>query len=254
MRCFVEKWYRSEVKISYLVAREQRRVYSDNDLKQILKSNPNPNDEIILRDWEKRLEFYAKISDLHIIDLVAVRYMFNDREIFETKQTYIVRMPKFIYELLKQHKSINGYSFSNIPSKSVFDSDLSPKTTNEINNTIQIGSPYQGGIIVQLDETGEHGLIMSNEDLGDGNWFHAEQLCENYSNENYDDWRLPTIEELRVIYRNKNIVNNFEDNWYWSGTEDQNNTDRAFHLGFISGDEMSVPKEHGKFIRAVRNF
>jgi hypothetical protein len=251
---FVEKWYRTEVKIPNLIAKEQRRVYSDYDLKEKLISNPNPNDEIILRDWEKRLEFYAKISDLHLIEYVAVEYMFNNRESFENREVNVVKMPKFIYDLLKQHKSISGYSFSNIPAKSIFESNLFANTNTENNNSLQIGSSHQGGIIIHLDETGEHGLIISNEDLGEGNWLHAEQLCEDYSNENYGDWRLPTIDELHIIYNYKNIVNNFQNNWYWSGTEDQDNTNRAYHLGFISGDEMSVPKEHGKFVRAVRKF
>lgn len=250
---FVEKWYRSEVKTPNLVVKEQRRVYSDNDLKQKLRFNPNPNDEIILRDWEKRLEFYAKISDLHLIEFIAIEFMFNDRESYEKSETHVVYMPKFIYNLLKHHKSIKGYNFSNIPSKSFYELGLTYNSANENRNTLHIGSPYQGGIIVHLDETGNHGLIMSNQDLGDGNWFHAIELCESYSNDGYDDWVLPSINELRKIYDNKSI-SSFQNNWYWSATEDSDNSNQAFHLGFISGDQMSVPKEHGKFVRAVRKF
>ena len=121
-------------------------------------------------------------------------------------------------------------------------------------NTIEIGSKYNGGIIIQLDETGEHGMLISEADLGSSDWDQAVLLCNKYSNEGFDDWRLPTIEELHIIYENKNLANNFEQNWFWSSTEDTENSDYAFHLGFISGDEMSVPKQHGKFIRAVRNF
>ena len=117
---FVERWYRSEVTIPNLVVKEQRRVYSDNDLNKILLENPDPSDEIILRDWEKGLEFYAKISDLYLIEVVAIEYMFNNRESIENKETHIVYMPKYIYELLKQNKSIEKYSFSNIPSKSIY--------------------------------------------------------------------------------------------------------------------------------------
>jgi hypothetical protein len=134
------------------------------------------------------------------------------------------------------------------------ENQVSAPSADEINPTIQVGAQFQGGIIVQVDETGEHGLIMSTEDLGDGNWTNAVQLCDNYSNENYDDWRLPTLEELRIIYTKKNIASNFQENWYWSSTEDPDNLGQAYHLGFIFGDEMSVPEEHGKFVRAVRNF
>jgi hypothetical protein len=245
---FVERWYSSRVTIPNLVVKEQRKVYSDNDLKKILLANPNPNDEIILRDWESNLEFYAKISDLYLIEFVTIKIMFNDLANFENKFTYVVKMPKYIYDLLKQHKSIEKYSFSNIPSKSIYESGFST------NNTLQIGSLYQGGIIVQLDETGQHGMIMSEADLGSGDWNHAVLLCNEFSNAGSDDWRLPTIEELHLIYANKSLTNNFEQNWYWSSTEDTENSDYAFNLGFISGEEMSIPKQDDKFIRAVRNF
>lgn len=48
---------------------------------------------------------------------------------------------------------------------------------DEIKHTLQVGLLYQGGIIVQVDETGEHGIVMSRTDLGDGNWQHAVDLC-----------------------------------------------------------------------------
>jgi len=127
---FVERWYRSEVTLPNLVVKEQRFVYSEYDLKKILMTNPNPNDQIILRDGEKRLEFYAKIRDLYFVELVAIEYMFNNPESFENKKTYVVNMPKYIYELLKQHKSIEKYSFSNIPSKPIYKSDFFTNATD----------------------------------------------------------------------------------------------------------------------------
>jgi hypothetical protein len=249
---FVERWYRSEVTIPNLVVDKQRRVYSDDDLEETLSRLSDQNQEIILRDWEKRLEFYARVSDLYVIENVAVEFMFNDRESFEQKQTYVVYMPRFIYELLLQKKPINNYTFSNAPSISIFESNL----INNLNVTtsLSVGQSYQGGIIVNIDESGQHGYIMSIEDLGSSDWFGANELCNNYSYDGFDDWSLPSIEVLKEIYNLKNQISNFQENWYWSSTEDQNDTNLAIHLGFIYGDEMSVPKEHGKFVRAVRKF
>jgi len=91
---------------------------------------------------------------------------------------------------------------------------------------LQIGEIYQGGMIFQLDESAEQGLIISIEDLDNSSWFHAEKICGNHSNENYNDWRLPTIEELRVIYKIKIsliifkiicIVSNVSINWTKKG-------------------------------------
>jgi hypothetical protein len=251
---FVEKWYRSEVKLPNLVVKKQRRVYSDNDLEQILKSNPNPNDEIILRDWESNLEFYAKISDLYLIQNVAVEYMFNDIDGYEKKQIHVVDIPIYIYDLLKQNKPIDKYSFSNIPSKSIFEINFSSDTLNQIHNSLQIGSAYQGGIIVYIDETGEHGLIMSTDDIGDGTWSDAIELCSNYSQDAFDDWRLPTIEELRLVYSNKSYADNFPKNWYWSSTENPENSDQSYFLEFSSGNEMTLSKDYVKYVRAIRSF
>jgi hypothetical protein len=178
---------------------------------------------------------------------IEIRYMRNSIDEFKLNNISTIFISNSSWQAIK------GGAKSIEATKSRENQDSAP-SADEINPTIQVGAQFQGGIIVQLDETGEHGLIMSTEDLGDGNWTHAVELCDNYSNENYDDWRLPTLEELRIIYVNKNLVSNFQENWYWSSTEDPDNLEQAYHLGFISGDEMTVPKEHGKFVRAVRNF
>lgn len=249
---FVERWYRSEVKVPNFVVNKQRRVYSDDDLKETLNGVSDQNHQIILRDWENRLEFYAKVSDLYVIENVAVEFMLNNKESFEQKQTYVVYMPRFIYELLLQKKPIKNYSFSNAPSISVLESSLLNNLNS--NTSLTVGQSYQGGIIVNIDESGQHGYIMSIEDLGMTDWYKANDLCNNYSYDGYDDWSLPSIEVLREIYNLKNQISNFQENWYWSGNEDYNDNNLAIHLGFISGDEMSVPKQHGKFVRAIRKF
>lgn len=225
--------------------------------------------------WDKTVEIQGEIKDLRGNEdtrkSTIIKY-------FDNKQASVLyiklldfdsRLNKYTYEVPITFMSISGtnrlywiykVNIENGDIKSMSSTVIDETKYNQLakQNTnqsqIQIGSSYQGGIIIKVDETGEHGLIMSTEDLGDGNWTHAVELCDNYSNENYDDWRLPTLEELRIIYANKNIVSNFQENWYWSSTEDPDNLEQAYHLGFMSGDEMSVPKEHGKFFRAVRNF
>jgi hypothetical protein len=44
------------------------------------------------------------------------------------------------------------------------------------------GDEYQGGIIFWLDETKEHGLIASKQDLsGEADWDEAVQYCAEYN-------------------------------------------------------------------------
>lgn len=178
---------------------------------------------------------------------IEIRYMRNSIDEFKLKNISTMFISNSSWQAIKG-------GAKSIEASKARENQVSAPSTEEINPTIQIGAQFQGGIIIQVDETGEHGLIISMEDLGDGNWNHAVELCDNFTNENYDDWRLPTLEELRIVYANKNVVSNFQENWYWSSTEDPENNEQAYHLGFISGDEMSVPKEHGKFVRAIRSF
>ena len=135
---FVEKWYRSEVTIPNLTVEKQRRVYSDGDFKQEIQGEVDFEKEIILRDWSSRLQFYAKIKDIHIIENTAVKFMLNNQENFKQQKTYTVYMPKYIYSLLKRKKSINKYNYSNIPSRLIESTDFfqNSQTSDNSNNTL----------------------------------------------------------------------------------------------------------------------
>lgn len=63
-------------------------------------------------------------------------------------------------------------------------------------------------------------------------------------------WRLPTPEELELVFSQRNFLESYESNWYWT-----NNTrgNTAEHIGIINGDHGFVPKEDGKFVFAVKN-
>ena len=64
------------------------------------------------------------------------------------------------------------------------------------------------------------GLMVQRYDLGDVNWKSAKLLCENSTVGGYNDWRLPTIDELGVLYNNREYIGNFDlDSYYWSSSE-----------------------------------
>ena len=47
----------------------------------------------------------------------------------------------------------------------------------------------------------------------------AKKYCENLDLEGYKDWGLPTIEQLKALYKDKNkFYNKFNKNFYWSST------------------------------------
>jgi hypothetical protein len=228
--------------------------------------------------YDKTVEIQGEIKDLRGNEETRKKSIINYFSAFnggETSVLYIKQVKKvpklnsYVYEVPITFMSLSGTNrLYWVKYVTIINNDMKSMETTVIDETkynqlakknsnqsqIQIGSIYQGGIVINIDETGTHGMLISEADLGSGDWDQAVLLCNKYSNEGFDDWRLPTIEELHIIYENKNLANNFEQNWFWSSTEDTENSDYAFHLGFISGDEMSVPKQHGKFIRAVRNF
>ena len=81
-------------------------------------------------------------------------------------------------------------------------------------NVLSVGKKYLGGIIFYLDNTGQHGLIAAENDIrGPYTWNEVKKIIGV-------DWRLPTKEELVVLYKNKEKIGGFLDEIYWSSSED----------------------------------
>lgn len=126
-----------------------------------------------------------------------------------------------------------------------------------------IGKEKLGGMIVSADEKGEHGLVISLEDLStEADWKNAKTLCESYSNNSFEDWRLPTKSEMEMIYKNLspmsiNLKNNLEDTYYWTETIYNHNvgTTWPYSFDYSRGEADHNYGEINKFhVRAVRNF
>jgi hypothetical protein len=161
-----------------------------------------------------------------------------------------------------------------------------------------IGELYGGGIVFWTTPDGQHGLITSLYDLDYGNgvpWSNisntgvgmvardyyngltntsaiinqsghitsAAKLCDDYSNEEFDDWYLPSIFELRQLMDEAILINhiltndgnsstkpmNFSSNIkYWSSTEYSDNA--AYSNSFVA-----LPgKTKDCRVRAIRSF
>ena len=150
---------------------------------------------------------------------------------------------------------------------------------------LKVGQAYQGGIIAYLDATGKHGLIAAPEDQSPGiRWYngtyiatgatgttigtgkdntatiiekqgpgnYAAQICRNLTLNGYSDWFLPSKDELNELYKNKELIGGFADEWYWSSSEVSNGI--VWLQSFINGAQSNVYKNVTHRVRAVRAF
>ena len=90
----------------------------------------------------------------------------------------------------------------------------------------------------------------------------AADLCNNLTLNGYNDWALPSIDEIQAINTTKSAINStsvsyggvaIDDNtYYWTSTE--YNAQRAYNFYFLIGQADTSLKVNGNNVRAVRSF
>jgi len=154
-----------------------------------------------------------------------------------------------------------------------------------------VGTYYRGGIIVYIDDANRHGLIAAPEDQSTGIQWHngeymnigaigrnmgtgklntqkivqvqgmgnyAAKICDDLVLNGYDDWYLPSKDELDMIYQNKDAIGGFKNISttsafnYWSSSEDTRTV--AWCQRFDNGKAESHYKNETFGVRAVRIF
>ena len=79
-------------------------------------------------------------------------------------------------------------------------------------------------------------------------WYEAKKACADLGG----GWRLPTKDELDMMYENKDKIGGFANFSYWSSTEYANND--AWVQVFNNGSQFYYFKNFGSYVRAVRAF
>ena len=90
-------------------------------------------------------------------------------------------------------------------------------------------------------------LEVMTEDLGVMYWDDAKKACADLG----DGWRLPTKEELNILYENKDKIGGFAG-FYWSSSEYDNAN--AWFQNFYDGNQNFPAKGNYFYVRAVRAF
>lgn len=117
---------------------------------------------------------------------------------------------------------------------------------------ITLGQDYGGGIVIYITPKGDHGMIVSSKEVGSVDWEKAKKICEAYKVGNFAGWRLPSKDELNIIYQNRKYLGNYAKGGYWSSTEEGKNS--AMSQNFTNGNIGKSNKSAAMSVRAVRPF
>lgn len=85
----------------------------------------------------------------------------------------------------------------------------------------------------------------------------AARLCDDLIYDGYEDWFLPSKDELNLMYENlaDNGIGSFSSANYWSSTEEDGSLFNAWRQNFIVGNQLpSVKSANSIYVRAVRAF
>lgn len=94
-------------------------------------------------------------------------------------------------------------------------------------------------------------LMVQTQDLGCVNWNSANTLCESSTIAGYNDWRLPTIEELGTLYNNRALIGGFTTGRYWSSSYIPG-WSSPYVIDFSNGNNGECSSSTNLYVRAVR--
>lgn len=149
----------------------------------------------------------------------------------------------------------------------------------------ELGELWGGGIVIYLSDTSKtHGFVVSNFDIGNQvqwgcsilypnnktdinygklNTYNiitycntpgiAAKLCYDYKVDKFDDWFLPSLDELNLLYLNKKYVTNWSDAYkYWSSS--QLNSYSIYVKDWSDGKQYIITPTSKINVRAIRSF
>jgi TolB-like protein len=127
-----------------------------------------------------------------------------------------------------------------------------PTGTTGNSGTYRIGDKGPGGGTVFFARDGKY--MECSGELGSFNWNQAITVAQNYDGGGFSDWRLPTKDELNLMYINLKVMNlgGFTNNYYWSSSQDGNLN--SWGQSFSNGFQLNLFKDTTISVRAVRSF
>ena len=140
---------------------------------------------------------------------------------------------------------------------------------------LSVGQYVNGGVVFYLADTPtdlngdgvlDTGLVCEIVDQGTANWYEAKDIILSYSTTEYDDWFLPSIDQLEEMEQHYRFINTTSianvgtavaNDFYWSSSY-ANPRGWAFGLAGggckTCGGALEKNKSNVYKIRAVRAF
>ena len=122
--------------------------------------------------------------------------------------------------------------------------------TGQDNNAKIIGNPLKiENIEVPQDSQHAANLEVAQYDFPNPmNWDSAKKICGTLGK----GWRLPTKDELKTLFQNREKIGGFEERGSWSSTEGASYG--AWYQFFYDGSQDTNIKEASHLVRAIRAF
>jgi hypothetical protein len=78
------------------------------------------------------------------------------------------------------------------------------------------------------------------------------RVALEFSSGGFDDWFMPSQQEMGYLFRNKDVIGGFTEAEYWSSCE--SNAQAACAMSFITGEFLSRDKSEFRRVRVIRFF
>lgn len=85
------------------------------------------------------------------------------------------------------------------------------------------------------------------------NWQGAIDYCQNLKLAGFDDWRLPDLDTLKVLYPKKSGLKNIVSVLYWSSSPSVSDSSSAWGVYFYDGNGYDNLKSFSLYVRCVRD-
>ena len=119
----------------------------------------------------------------------------------------------------------------------------------------KLGDKAQGGIFIEAKK--KSGIVVSENVLGAMSWDEGKKACEDLLLNGYDDWRLPSENEIATIFYGLYVkgITSLQTGFYWLRKQNDGIKHLAWCFDFTDGNIYNGHiKSNLNYILPVRSY